>query len=134
LNEKGEISMTINAKPRDICQVDSVNMDKVKKVKKEINEQMTYDVAKIYRALSDPTRLKIAQSLNLVDELCVHDVATIVGSTTATASHHLRLLRDLGLAKYRKDGKLVFYSLDDNHVKQLIDIAFAHQKEVTTRD
>lgn len=57
------------------------------------------------------------------------DVARIVGSTTATASHHLRLLKNLGLAKYRKEGKLVYYSLDDDHVKQLIKVAFAHQKE-----
>lgn len=57
------------------------------------------------------------------------DVARIVGSTTATASHHLRLLKNLGLAKYRKEGKLVYYSLDDDHVKQFIKVAFAHQKE-----
>lgn len=125
--------MATNSKITDICQVDCGDLNKVQKVQQEIDDVMTFDVAKIYRALSDPTRLKIAQALNMVEELCVHDVATIVQSTTATASHHLRLLRDLGLAKYRKEGKQVFYSLDDNHVKQLIDIAFAHQKEVKDR-
>lgn len=116
------------------CQEECADETKVNDVKKQIDETMTYDVAKIYRALSDPTRLKIAQALNLAKELCVHDVATITESTVATASHHLRLLRDLGLAKFRKDGKLVYYSLDDDHVKQLIDIAFTHQKEVKTRE
>ena len=88
------------------------------------------EVAKIFKALSDDTRIKIAYVLSLEDELCVCDVANIVGATTATTSHHLRLLKNLGLAKYRKEGKLVYYSLDDDYVKQLIKVAFAHQKEV----
>ncbi|TYS68734.1 helix-turn-helix transcriptional regulator [Sutcliffiella horikoshii] len=116
------------------CQEECANETKVINVKKQIDETITNDVAKIYRALSDPTRLKIAQALNLAEELCVHDVATITECTVATASHHLRLLRDLGLAKFRKEGKLVYYSLDDNHVRQLIDIAFTHQNEVKTRE
>ena len=56
-------------------------------------------------------------------------MANIIGSTTATASHHLRLLRNMGLAKYRKEGKLVFYSLKDEHVRQLVSIAMEHSKE-----
>ena len=78
--------------------------------------------------------MKIAYALTLEEELCVCDVANIVGATTATASHHLRHLNNLGLAKYRKDGKLVYYSLDDDHVKQLIHIAFEHQEEVASRN
>ena len=116
------------------CQDECADELKVNEVKDQIDETMTTGVAKIYRALSDPTRLKIAQALNIAEELCVHDVATITESTVATASHHLRLLRDLGLAKFRKEGKLVFYSLDDDHVKQLIDIAFTHQREVKRRE
>ncbi|MCM3617827.1 metalloregulator ArsR/SmtB family transcription factor [Sutcliffiella horikoshii] len=116
------------------CQDECADELKVNEVKDQIDETMTTGVAKIYRALSDPTRLKIAQALNIAEELCVHDVATITESTVATASHHLRLLRDLGLAKFRKEGKLVFYSLDDDHVKQLIDIAFTHQREVKHRE
>ncbi|MCC8991209.1 MAG: transcriptional regulator, partial [Streptococcus sp.] len=50
----------------------------------------------------------------------------------ATASHHLRLLKNLGIAKYRKEGKLVYYSLDDEHVKQLVEKAFMHQREVAS--
>ncbi|XBU71064.1 transcriptional regulator, partial [Staphylococcus aureus] len=52
--------------------------------------------------------------------------------STATASHHLRLLKNLGIAKYRKEGKLVYYSLDDEHVKQLVEKAFLHQREVAS--
>lgn len=103
---------------------------KSKEGKNELLQQNPLEVAKIFKALSDDTRIKIAYALSLEDELCVCDVANIVGATTATTSHHLRLLENLGLAKYRKEGKLVYYSLDDDHVKQLIKVAFAYQKEV----
>jgi ArsR family transcriptional regulator, lead/cadmium/zinc/bismuth-responsive transcriptional repressor len=114
----------------DLCEVPCVDEDKVKRVKESVSKQNTLSVSQIFKALSDDTRIKIAYALSEEDELCVCDVANIVGSSTATASHHLRLLRNLGLAKYRKEGKLVFYSLDDDHVRQLIQIAFTHQKEV----
>jgi ArsR family transcriptional regulator, lead/cadmium/zinc/bismuth-responsive transcriptional repressor len=113
----------------DICEITCVDDVKVKRVKELLAQKNTISVSQIFKALSDDTRIKIAYALSEEDELCVCDVANIVGSTTATASHHLRLLRNLGLAKYRKEGKLVFYSLDDDHVRQLIQIAFAHQME-----
>lgn len=119
-------------KHNDICEVTCVDDVKVARVKGKVSQQDTMAVSQIFKALSDDTRIKIAYALSVEDELCVCDVANIVGSTTATASHHLRLLRNLGLAKYRKEGKLVFYSLDNDHVKQLIQIAFTHQKEVET--
>jgi ArsR family transcriptional regulator, lead/cadmium/zinc/bismuth-responsive transcriptional repressor len=118
----------------DICEVTCVDEDKVKRVKESVSKQNTLSVSQIFKALSDDTRIKIAYALSEEDELCVCDVANIVGSSTATASHHLRLLRNLGLAKYRKEGKLVFYSLDDEHVRQLIQIAFEHQKEAETHE
>lgn len=114
----------------DVCEVTCVDEEKVKRVKGAVSKENTMAVSQIFKALSDDTRIKIAYALSEEDELCVCDVANIVGSTTATASHHLRLLRNLGLAKYRKEGKLVFYSLDDDHVRQLIQIAFEHQKEL----
>ncbi|WP_456277739.1 ArsR/SmtB family transcription factor [Bacillus sp. AK128] len=118
----------------DVCEITCFDNDKVNRVKNELNQQNTNGVAKIYKALADDTRIKVAYALCIEEELCVCDVANIIGSTTATASHHLRLLRNMGLAKYRKEGKLVFYSLDDEHVKQLVQIAFTHQKEVALRD
>lgn len=114
----------------DACEVTCIDEDKVSRVKNELFQQNPLEVAKIFKALSDDTRIKIAYALSLEDELCVCDVANTVGATTATTSHHLRLLKNLGLARYRKEGKLVYYSLDDDHVKQLIQVAFAHQKEV----
>lgn len=122
-------------KKRDICEISCVESEKSARVQQQL-EQSSHllEVTKLFKALSDETRLKIAYALTLEDELCVHDVAQIVGATTATASHHLRHLKGLGLAKYRKEGKLVYYSLDDDHVKQLINIAFAHQQEVSGRE
>lgn len=117
----------------DVCDVTCFDEEKVTKVKNELNMQNTMEVSKLFKALADDTRVKIAYSLSVEEELCVCDVANIVGCTVATASHHLRLLRNLGLATYRKEGKLVYYSLDDEHVKQLVNIAFTHQKEVALR-
>lgn len=117
----------------DVCTINSIDEEKVANVKSKLATQNTKDVAQIFKALADDTRVRIASALTIEEELCVCDVANVVGCTTATASHHLRLLRNLGLAKYRKQGKLVYYSLDDEHVKQLIEIALAHQKEVAER-
>lgn len=119
-------------KENDICEISCVDEEKVNKVKGSISTIDTFTVAQIFKALADDTRIKIAYSLIEEDELCVCDVANIVNCSTATASHHLRLLRNLGLAKYRKEGKLVYHSLDDDHVKQLIKIAIIHQKEIKT--
>ncbi|AZU62343.1 ArsR/SmtB family transcription factor [Neobacillus mesonae] len=116
-------------KHNDICEISCFDEEKVNRVKTAISQKDTINVSQIFKALSDDTRIKIAFALCEEDELCVCDVANIIGSSTATASHHLRLLRNLGLAKYRKEGKLVFYSLDDDHVRQLIQIAFTHQME-----
>jgi DNA-binding transcriptional ArsR family regulator len=120
-------------KERDICEITCVDDEKTVRVQPLIEKANIFDVTKLFKALSDETRMKIAYALTLEEELCVCDVATIVGATTATASHHLRHLKSLGLAKYRKEGKLAYYSLDDDHVKQLIHIAFEHQEEVAER-
>lgn len=101
--------------------------EKVGRIKPQIND--VDGVELIFKALSNGTRLKIAYALTLAKELCVHDVANIIGSSTATASHHLRLLKDMKLAKFRREGKLVFYSLDDDHVRQLVYIAIVHANE-----
>ncbi|MBT2757119.1 winged helix-turn-helix transcriptional regulator [Mesobacillus foraminis] len=117
-------------KEQDVCQVSCVHQDKVDKVKVRLSKENVLDVTKIFKALSDDTRLNIALALTEEEELCVCDVANIVDASTATASHHLRLLKKHGIAKYRKEGKLVYYSLDDDHVRQLISVAFEHQRGV----
>ncbi|MBX0359487.1 metalloregulator ArsR/SmtB family transcription factor [Halobacillus sp. Nhm2S1] len=113
---------------KDTCDTFCYDEELVQRVQPKMEEVIGVEL--IFKALSDATRLKIAYALTLENELCVCDVANIIGSTTATASHHLRLLRNMKLAKYRKEGKLVFYSLADEHVHQLVSIAIQHSKEV----
>lgn len=118
----------------DVCEVSCADKTRVERVQRKMETGFVPDVSILFKALADETRMKIAYALTIEEELCVCDVASIVGASTATASHHLRHLRDLGLAKYRKAGKLVYYSLDDDHVKQLIHLAIEHQREVAGRD
>ena len=114
----------------DECTAFCHDEEVVKQIKPQIKDVV--GVESIFKALSDLTRLKIAYALTLAKELCVHDVANVIGSSTSTASHHLRLLRNMKLAKSRQEGKVVFYSLDDDHVRQLVYIAMMHAKEGET--
>ncbi|WP_144510630.1 metalloregulator ArsR/SmtB family transcription factor [Bacillus sp. FJAT-22090] len=116
----------------DMCEITEVNRDVVFYVKKKLPD--VTKVAQIFKALADETRLKIAYSLTIEEELCVCDVSEIIGSSTATASHHLRFLRDLSLAKSRRKGKLVYYSLADHHVNELVKIAYEHAVEEGEKD
>ena len=86
-------------------------------------------LVQIFKALADETRLKIAYSLTLEEEMCVCDVAAVIGSSVATASHHLRYLREQSLAKSQRKGKMVYYSLADDHVHQLVKVAHEHATE-----
>ncbi len=110
----------------DVCEVFCYDPDKVNRLKAEV--ERTKGLALVFKALADDTRVKIVYALSQ-EELCVCDVAHITGTSVATASHHLRLLRNMGLAKYRKAGKLVLYSLDDEHVIRIIQNAFEHFQE-----
>lgn len=114
----------------DTCDIFCYDEHKVNRVKEKLSKNDFQEMAQVFKVLADHTRLKVAYALCDEDELCVCDVANIIGSTMATASHHLRLLRNMGIAQYRKEGKLVFYSLEDEQLKQMIRLAIEHQKEV----
>lgn len=85
-------------------------------------------LSELFKALSDETRVRVLYLLSQ-RELCVCDIAYLLEMTMPAVSHHLRFLRTLRLVKSRKDGKLVFYSLDDNHVVSLIGVAREHYIE-----
>ncbi len=85
-------------------------------------------VSEIFKALSDETRTKILYLL-AEGELCVCDLADILGMSLPAISHHLRLLRTMRLVKYRRQGKQAYYSLDDGHIVQLIKVAQEHFAE-----
>ncbi|MBT2571169.1 metalloregulator ArsR/SmtB family transcription factor [Planococcus sp. ISL-110] len=115
-------------KKMDTCQTFCYDEEVVKRIQPKLENMDGVEL--IFKALSDATRLKVAYALTLEEELCVCDVANILNTTTATASHHLRYLRNMGLAKYEKRGKLVFYSLPDNHIRKLVQLAAEPNIEV----
>lgn len=115
---------------KDCCEVYCYDEPKVRKVQQALEEQNMQEMMKRFKLLADETRLKIAFALCEEEELCVCDVANIIGSSLATASYHLRLLRKMGIASYRKEGKLVFYSLEDEQLKQMIRLSMKPRKEV----
>jgi len=82
-------------------------------------------LAEIFKALGDPTRLKIIYVLSK-SPLCVCDIASLLDMTQSAISHHLRLLRNLKLVKFKKEGKMVIYSLDDDHVLRLFKEGLEH--------
>ena len=106
---------------KDTCDIYCYDEAKVKRIQGEMQKEDLSSVALIFKALSDENRAKISYALCQDDELCVCDVANIIGSTVATASHHLRTLHKQGIVKFRKEGKLAFYSLDDEHIKAVND-------------
>ncbi len=117
----------------ETCEVFCYDENQVNRIREQLKPFDFQNMSKVFKVLADETRLKVAYALCVDDELCVCDVAHIIGSTTATASHHLRLLGNMGLAKYRKEGKLVFYSLVNDHFKQLIQLSMKQQNEAARR-
>lgn len=115
---------------KDTCDIYCYDEVKVQRIQGKMQKENLSVVAEIFKALADENRAKISYALCQEEELCVCDVANIIGSSIATASHHLRTLHKKGIVKYRKEGKLAFYSLDDEHIIQLMAIALAHTNEV----
>jgi len=91
-------------------------------------EPTLHDLAETFKVLSNTNRLKIIRALSEA-ELCVCDLAVLLGSTDSAVSHQLRILRNMRLVKYRKQGKLAYYSLDDQHVQQLFTAGLEHAEE-----
>ncbi|MBT2688797.1 helix-turn-helix transcriptional regulator [Bacillus sp. ISL-47] len=115
---------------KDTCDIYCYDEEKVNRIQGEMRKEDLSSVAQLFKALADENRAKISFALCQDDELCVCDIANIIGATVATASHHLRTLHKQGIVKFRKEGKLAFYSLDDDHIRQLMMIALAHKSEV----
>lgn len=111
----------------DTCDEKLVHDEVVEGIQQELPR--VGGMVQLFKALADETRLKIAYSLTLKEELCVCDVGAIIGASNATASHHLRYLKENGLARSERRGKMVYYSLADEHVFQLVKIAHEHTME-----
>ena len=111
------------------CEYLYVHQDVVEKVTSEMPEDETlYDLAELFKVFGDSTRIKILYAL-FEEELCVCDIAQLLGLTPAAVSHQLRVLKTSKLVKNRRDGKNVFYSLADDHVRRIIDQGMEHINE-----
>ena len=114
----------------DICEVDFVDGRKVRRVQKAMKSvEAVGALAETFKLLGDPTRIKIAFALSR-EELCVCDLAHLVGASQSAVSHSLRALRQLKLVKFRKEGKIAYYKLDDLHITHLLEEGFGHIEEL----
>lgn len=115
---------------KDTCEIYCYDEEKVNRIQGNLQTVDISSVAQMLKAIADENRAKITYALCQDDGLCVCDIANIIGVTVANASHHLRTLHKQGIVKFRKEGKLAFYSLDDEHIRQIMMIALALKKEV----
>jgi DNA-binding transcriptional ArsR family regulator len=92
------------------------------------SEEDLYDLAELFKVFGDTTRIKILCAL-VEAEMCVCDIAALLNMTQSSISHQLRILKQARLVRYRRDGKVVYYSIDDEHVEQIFDQGLIHLKE-----
>ena len=114
----------------EVCTCSIIHEDIVEQVKEKIPQEETlHDLAELFKVFGDSTRIKILCVL-FETEMCVCDIAALLNMTQSAISHQLRVLKSARLVKYRKEGKVVYYSLDDDHVKQIFDQGLIHIKEL----
>ena len=119
----------MNHSDDDTCQIKYVNQELVTELlKSQYDNKIVSGLTEIFGVLADPTRLKICMFLS-ESELCVCDLAAMLNVSESAVSHQLRLLRSLRIVKYRREGKMAFYTLDDSHITSLIKQGLDHAKE-----
>ena len=112
------------------CDEEVSNIELVNKVKDNLLlDEEIFDLAELFKVFGDSTRMKIINAL-MKQDLCVCDIALITNSTPSAISHQLRVLKQAKLVKYRKEGKSVIYSLDDEHVKEIFEKGREHIEEI----
>jgi len=114
---------------KDICEIEFINKKAVRAVKsKMLDNKIVLKATNNFKTLGDPTKVKILYVLSQ-KELCVCDLSALLRMTHSAVSHQLRVLRNLNLVKFRKEGKIVYYSLADEHVIKLIEMSVKHAQE-----
>lgn len=113
----------------EVCDVRCVNPSKVRTLAKSTpSHDVLVQLSDLFQVMSDPNRLKILYCLSQ-DEVCVCDLSAVLGLSVSAVSHQLRLLRALRLVRSRREGKNVYYTLDDEHVTKLMRMALEHGRE-----
>ena len=114
----------------ELCECEIIHEDIVKKVKQTFpKDEMMFDLADFYKIFGDTTRIKILYALDK-SELCVCDISALLGMSLSAVSHQLKILRDSNLVKTRREGKVVYYSLADEHVKSILECGIEHISEL----
>lgn len=111
------------------CDCDVIHEAVVNQVRAKMPEENTlYDLAELFKVFGDSTRIRILWALDEA-EMCVCDIAYLLNMTQSAISHQLRVLKQAKLVKNRRDGKVMFYSLDDEHVKDILNQGLIHNIE-----
>lgn len=111
------------------CKSSVIHEDKVNEVRSKMQPREEYiELASLFKLFGDGTRVQILHALEQ-GEMCVCDLSALLGLTKSAVSHQLKALRLARLVQFRKDGQVVYYSLADDHVKQIIDTGFDHLRE-----
>ena len=114
----------------NLCSINEIDPEKVALVQKQALPENTVErLSRLFSALSDPTRLKILHALTVTEELCVCDLAALAELSVSAVSHQLRLLRDRDLVRARREGRMVFYSIADDHIAILMGTGVEHADE-----
>ena len=112
----------------DLCEELSIHPQQVRAARERLAIARDADTARLFSLLGDPTRQRMLAALG-DGELCVCDLALATGINRTTVSHQLRVLRENHLVKHRRDGRVLFYSLDDDHVSHILSVASDHVAE-----
>lgn len=116
------------AKNEFICDCNIIHKEVVEKVSSQMPEQDIFNkLAEFFKIIGDTTRTKILFALDK-NEMCVCDIANVLGMTKSSISHQLGTLRRSGIVKCRKEGKEVYYMLDDEHIKEVFEVGIEHIK------
>jgi DNA-binding transcriptional ArsR family regulator len=114
----------------ELCTINEIDPEAVAFVQRQgLPEKTITRLSRLFSALADPTRIRILHALTVTDELCVCDLAVIADLSVSAVSHQLRLLRDRELVQARRDGRMVYYSLADDHVNALMSAGVEHALE-----
>ena len=106
-----------------------INLDAAEKIAKNMpDDEYLYDLSELFRIFGDSTRIKILYAL-FDEELCVGDIAAILNLSQSSVSHQLRILKDNKLVRFRREGKSIFYALDDDHVRSILQLGMEHVEE-----
>ncbi|MDD2463653.1 MAG: metalloregulator ArsR/SmtB family transcription factor [Desulfobulbus sp.] len=113
----------------DLCGIRCIHKDQVTKAREQALSAEEYeDMAALFKAMGDPNRLRILWALGH-EEMCVCDLAALLGSSESAVSHQLRMLRQMALVKNRRQGQVLYYRLNDDHVHTLIHVTLEHIRE-----